>query len=454
MELNLREIADYAKKKLEEATDNVVLTAASGKACQVKFANNKIVKSSVENNFDIGVFVTKDKKILVTNIKDIPTEKSDLQKAKKKVDESVSNVKSFLKFVEPKQDYFGIAGGPFKYKKIHGLFDKKISEFDLNETDVVRAGMNAALREGAERTNGIFQLGAADVLLLTSGNVDVESQTTAAYFSIRAMVGKEASGHMTSNARTLKELAAEDAGKFAGEIANVAKNPVAGKAGKYDVLFSPLAFSVIAQNFGEAASIFDIEANLSFFKNKLNKQIGPKGLNICDDATIAGGIASSEYDMEGVPTKKIPVLENGILKTYLHNTSSARKYKTKTTGNAGLMAPGPHNVVFEAGKGTRDDLIREVKRGIYITNLWYLRYQNMSAGDFSVIPRDGVFQIKNGQILRPLKQLRVSDNMLNVLKNIYLRGNDIKQMAGWETSTPVHTPHVVVKNINITRPTG
>ncbi len=454
MKSNLREIAEYARKKLAEVADDVVLAAVAGQASQIKFANNKIVKTAIENTFDISAFVTKDKKILITNIKDMPTEKSEVSAAKKKVDESSKNIKKFLKFVQPKPDFFGIASGPFKYKKIPRLFDKKIANFDLNEVDFVQAGMNAALNEGAERTNGIFQLNAADAILLTSGNVDIESQATSAYFSIRALIEKDASGHMNSNARTLRDIEVEESGRFAGEIARQAKHPESGKAGKYDVLFAPLAFSVIAQNFGEAASIFDVEANLSFFKNKLGEQLGQKSLNIYDDATIAGGIASCEYDAEGVPTGKIPIIHNGVLKTYLYNTSSAKKYKTKTTGNAGLIAPGPHNVVFEAGTDSRESLIKEIKHGLYITNVWYLRYQNMSTGDFSVIPRDGMFLIENGKIAGPVKQLRVSENMLNILKNIHALGDDLKQMAGWETSIPVLTPHVIVKNVNITQPTN
>ncbi len=470
MDSHIFEIAEYAKKKLAGIADNFVITAVVSKASQIKFSNNKIAKTATESMSDLGFFVTKNKKILITNVKgalgetvaepsvaghagtEIQTGR--LAAAKKKIDETVKQASKFLRFIQPKPDYFGIADGPFKYKKILGLLDKKIENFSLDSVDVVELGINAAMKEGAERTNGIFQLGFADGLLMTSSGVMAESKSTSAYFSIRAMIGKDASGHMTSNARALPKLDVAGAAEFAGGIARLARNPVAGKAGRYDVVFAPLAFSVIAQNFGEAASIFDVEANLSFFKGRLGQQIGPKGLNIYDDPTIPGGIASSEHDAEGTPTKKNTIIKNGMLNTYLHNTSTARKYKTKTTGNAGLIAPGPHNVVFEAGRGTRDDLIKEIKQGIYITNLWYLRYQNISNGDFSVIPRDGMFLIENGEIKKPIKQLRVSENMLSILKNIYLRGRDVKQMAGWETSIPVLAPHVIVKNVNITQPTG
>jgi PmbA protein len=77
----------------------------------------------------------------------------------------------------------------------------------------------------------------------------------------------------------------------------------------------------------------------------------------------------------------------------------------------------------------------------------------MSTGDFSTIPRDGIFLIKNGKIYKSLKDLRIRDSMLNILKNIRAIANDTKQIYSWEIGTPVFTPHVLVKDVGVTMPT-
>ena len=137
----------------------------------------------------------------------------------------------------------------------------------------------------------------------------------------------------------------------------------------------------------------------------------------------------------------------------MHNTSTAARYKTKTTANAGLISPEPHNIIMKGGDATTDEIFRSVKKGVYITNVWYTRFQNHLTGDFSTIPRDGAFYIENGKIKHPLKDIRVSENIVQMLKNISLVGKDVTQVKSWEVDIPTFCPHVLVKNVQITKPT-
>jgi PmbA protein len=138
------------------------------------------------------------------------------------------------------------------------------------------------------------------------------------------------------------------------------------------------------------------------------------------------------------------------LRTYLHNTSTAKKYKVKTTANAGLIGPSPSNLILEGKKGNPFD----IDNGIYVTNVWYTRFQNYATGDFSTIPRDGMFLIENGEICGPINGLRISENMLNLLKNISVFGKNPQQITSWEAEIPVITPDVLIKNVRFTKPTS
>jgi len=99
-------------------------------------------------------------------------------------------------------------------------------------------------------------------------------------------------------------------------------------------------------------------------------------------------------------------------------------------------------------------MISELGNGIYVTNCWYTRFQNYSTGDFSTIPRDGIFLVEDGELSDPIKEIRISDNMQRLLKNISALGNDTRHIHWWEAETPCFTPHVMIKDVNITRSTG
>ena len=142
------------------------------------------------------------------------------------------------------------------------------------------------------------------------------------------------------------------------------------------------------------------------------------------------------------------------MNTYLHNTSTAKKYDVRTTANAGLISPNPFNIVFNNGKLNKDEIISEIKKGLIVTNVWYTRFQNYATGDFSTIPRDGIFKVENGKITGSVKELRVSDNLLHILENVSLIGNKQDHVFGWEVELPVVTPPVLVKDINLTKSVG
>src|SRR5438477_492682 len=169
-----------------------------------------------------------------------------------------------------------------------------------------------------------------------------------------------------------------------------------------------------------------------------------------DDGS-ADSIARKRFDAEGVPTRRNLLVNKGILKTYLHNTSTAKKFKTKTTGNAGLVAPDSHAVFVKPGDRSRDEIFSEVKDGLWLTNTWYTRYQSYVTGDLSTIPRDGIFHIRNGDVVEAWKDIRVTDNLLHLMKNIVALSDEAEQMMWWgEVSVPNFVPYALIKDVGIT----
>ncbi|HLD88900.1 MAG TPA: TldD/PmbA family protein [Candidatus Nanoarchaeia archaeon] len=440
----MKEIIDYAVKKfVRSGADDVVATMASNRTNQIKFVNSKIISSNEWDSVDASFFVTFNKKVIMTSLKNL---------TKKSADETVKKVVSFSKNAVPNKEYNGIAEGPFKYKKIEDVYDKKIMMLEEKTADIVNDSTNVAMKNGAKRCSGVLETQYDRTYLVTTNEVRAEDEGTRIYFSIRSFTDKNASGHKVAVSRMLKYFNPEKTADESAEIAVMAKNPEHIVAGKYDMIFAPLPFANIIEHLGSGASIFSVESGLSCLNGKLGKKIAPEKFALTDDGTLRNGIYSAKFDAEGVPTQKNPLIEKGVLKTYLHNTSTAKKYGVKTTANAGLISPAPHNLVVGKGGLKKEELIAGMKKGIYVTNIWYTRFQNYSTGDFSTLPRDGCFLVENGRIIKSIRNIRINENLLNMMANISQIGSDLTAIKGWEVETPVVLPHIIVRNVSITKP--
>ncbi len=429
-------------RSLKAQVDDAAVALSNTIVSHVKFTNNMISIIKDWETTLLYVFIALNKSVVISTINDMTIDQWVLAK----------RFVTLAKVTAPNKEYYGIASGPFKYKRIKESYDKKVLALSTKLADITERGIQAALSAGAKRVAGVLEVTNTESILLTSGNVDTTEKGTELYFSIRAFADKDASGHDIAVSRVMNKFNIEETAKKSARTAMMAKHPINGDIGKFDVVFAPLPFANILEKVGSAASIFNVEAGLSFFTNALNKRVAAPLVSIYDDGLLENGLHSSKCDAEGVPSKRTAIIEHGVLNSYLHNTSTAKRYGTESTANAGIIAPEPRNIVFQQGKDTPQKLIEQVNNGIYVTNVWYTRAQNLLTGDFSTIPRDGIFYIKRGKVQHAIKNIRISDNMLHILRNLYAIANNKQQIRGWEVETPVTTPSVLVKDLNITRP--
>ncbi len=433
---------NFIKFALKNGADDIVIEKNLSETKQVRFANNNIQIFKNWNTETIKIFLSYKKRIVNTTVFDV---------SEKSIKNTIKNLIKCAKIIKPNQDYAGIAEGPFKYKKIPKGFDKKI--FNINLLDITEKMINSAL-ENSKNTAGIVYTDVGHIELETSSNVFASEKTTAIKLSIRAFNKDEETGHAASCSRSLSSINPEKIGRKAGEISKLAKNPEKLESGKYNVIFDPLSAANLLNVIGAYSSIFFVDSGMSFLRGKLGKKVANNIVNLIDNGKIINGYYSSPFDDEGTPTKKTTIIDKGILKNYLHNTSTAKKYKTKTTGNAGLIVPYPRNIILKKGKISKEKLFKDFN-GLYITNVWYTRFQNYLKGDFSTIPRDGIFLIRNGKIVKSIKEIRISDNLQRILENIKNVSNRPEWIIWWGLNfqIPVFTPYILVKNVNITQST-
>ena len=364
------------------------------------------------------------------------------------IPETVGRLVKIAKSSQPNPDFVGLAKGPFKYTRL--ATDPKVVKL-MDGSDHVAAAIGGALAEGAKETAGSFWRYHEEQFLHTSNGASGSDVSTGLYVSIRAHAGPESSGHGVSCATRTSAFDPERAGHKAGRIAALAKDPVAGTPGAYDVVFDPLIFGSLIEQMGGRASAYSVAAGFSPLGGKLGKKVASNLVTLFDDGG-ADTLGRRRFDEEGVPVKRKAIVEGGVLKTYLHNTSTAKKFKTKTTANAGLVAPSPHALLVEPGDWTRDELFREVRDGLWLTNTWYTRYQSYVTGDFSTIPRDGIFRIKDGEIVGVWKDIRLTDNLLGVWKRVKGLSKKTEQVQWWgEVAYPTMAPYALVTKVNATR---
>ncbi len=428
MSMRVERIVEIAKKY---GVDDVVATNVKEIVKQVRFSNNQI---SISKRYELegnSVFLAKDKKVIVGTIRSY---------------DDVRRLVEMMKYVNPRKYYYGIAKGGFTYNEIEKYHDESLIGAD--EIGIVKD----AIDHVKGRSAGNLYLREYSILKATSGGIFASDSGTTAEFSIRVFHDKYSSGQSVACSRTLSDLDYLGAVEEANNYAKLSRNPKKGKEGKYDVIFTPLAFGDLLNQVGTALSAFNVDAGFSCFANKIGEVVGSDVVTIIDDGRMENGIGSVLFDEEGVPTKKNVLIENGVLTTYLHNTSTAKKYKTETTGNAGLIAPRPWNIILKEGDYSLDEMIKEVKNGILITNVWYTRFTNYLTGDFSTIPRDAMIEIKDGKLTRPVVELRVSDNLIRILKNVKAISSFSKQVKWWEFEYPAKTGYVLVNNVHLTSP--
>jgi PmbA protein len=182
----------------------------------------------------------------------------------------------------------------------------------------------------------------------------------------------------------------------------------------------------------DAASGDAIWRGASFLAGKLGEAITAAILTIVDDnimllPTGAGGFGSSPFDDEGLPALRTVVVENGVLRNYLLNTYTARKLGMKSTHNAarglaGAPGTGCGNLYLEPGALSPEQIIGDVKAGLYVTGLMGFG-TNLVTGDYSR-GATGLW-IENGQLTHAVEEVTIAGNLAEMLRNVTAVGNDL-----------------------------
>lgn len=271
------------------------------------------------------------------------------------------------------------------------------------------------------------------------------------FVSAIAKEGEEIkSGMAIKLSRDFNELDAETIAKEAAEeaLAQLGEQSIPSK--KYPIIMRHDASASLLATFTPIFSAENTQKNQSLLKGKVGETIASPAYTVVDDPYHPLSLWGTNFDGEGVATKKQTIVEAGQLKTLFHNRKTAKKDQVETTANAqkssykGTLSVGPINLYIEPGTKSREELIGNLQEGVFITDLAGLHSGvNPISGDFSVAASG--FYIKDGKIDVPIKQMTVAGNYFDYLKHVEAVGTDLQFAPGGYGS-----PSLYIKELSVT----
>lgn len=188
-------------------------------------------------------------------------------------------------------------------------------------------------------------------------------------------------------------------------------------SGKYHMVVDNMNSSRLLSPLISAILGSAIQQQNSFLLDKLNQKVAGDRLNLTDEPHLPKSPGARYFDSEGVATKRLPVFENGVLKTYYIDTYNANKLGAAPTVGS------PSILTMQMGNKDVDGLVASVEKGILVTG-FNGGNCNSSTGDFSY----GVegFLIENGSLTQPISEMNITGNMLSLWSHLAEVGKDTR----------------------------
>jgi predicted Zn-dependent protease len=272
--------------------------------------------------------------------------------------------------------------------------------------------------------HGAWTAAEVETAVASSAGVAATDRVTDSLYKVTCIAPGGRSGYATQAAPSstvldLRSVADRAAGKSAGSEAPAKLEP-----GEYPVVLEPQAVGDLLNWLGMLAfNGLAYADECSALCGRLGTRVVTPSINLSDSPRYPGTLPRA-FDAEGVPKAPLPLIQDGVAARVVHDTRSAALVGARSTGHALAPAgtgdgPSPTNLVMVGG-GAADEaeLCRPIERGVYVTRLWYTNAVRPKETLLTGLTRDGTFLIEDGQVTRPLHDLRFTDRVLDILSRV------------------------------------
>lgn len=282
-----------------------------------------------------------------------------------------------------------------------------------------------------------YEDGEYEVAIVNSSGLNAAYQ--GAYCGLYlVVVGQEQEDNQTGFALQYRlkfaELDPETVGREAAEKAVRMLGAKQIGTQRVPVLLDPYVATSFLGVLAPALTAEAVQKGKSLFAQKIGQPVGSNVLTLVDDGTLPNGIASAPFDGEGVPSSRTVLIENGNLRTYLYNTYTAARDGVSSTGNGvrgsfkSTPEVGTTNFFIQPGEVSQQQLMTDIKEGLYITEVMGMHTANPISGDFSV-GAAGLW-IKDGQFTVPVRGIAIAGNLADLLQSIEGVASDLNFFGG------------------------
>ena len=300
---------------------------------------------------------------------------------------------------------------------------------------------------------GIYSTGQSAEAIFNSRGVAAWYAESMAQFSITAMAG-DSSGWAKASAVSHSAIDPLALARSAADKARLSNDPHEIAPGRYTVILEPAAvLDLVGQMFGDFSATAVADSR-SFLTDRVGKKLFGDNIQISDDVAhpLQAGVP---FDGEGVPRRKLTLVEAGVPRELAYARSSAQRSGVQPTGH-GFPLPNevgeaPLNIVIAGGSTSVDQMISSTDLGILVTRLWYIRevdpYEKIMTG----MTRDGTFLIENGRVSRGLRNFRFNQGIIELLNNVEALSPSVR--ASGEEAFDMVVPAMKVSGFNFTEVT-
>jgi PmbA protein len=424
----MEEILARAKKYVQEAE----VYQVSSEETSVKFEANKLKQLQTSQSTSVALRVIKDGRIgyaTTTGISD----------AARLVSNAVETAEfgSEAKFVMP---------GKEQYPKVY-VYDAAVNKVSTGEMVGLGEKMIEAVTKSTTRImcEGGVSRGMVTVRLANSRGGQAEYKKS--FFSLgiegtivtgsdMLFVGEsDSSCHPLSDPKKVIDtvLLQLERAKKQAKVATRKMPVIFTPDGIVSALIMPLLSAFNGKTVLEGASPLG---------QKLGQKVFDKNFNLFDDPTQEYRPASRPCDDEGVASQRTPLVENGVVTTFLYDLQTAALAGKKSTGNGNrgrgsLPSPAPSALIVTPGKTSFDDMLKDIKEGLVVEQLMGAEQGNLLAGDFSGNVLLG-YKVENGKIVGRVKDTMVSGNVYSILKDIAAIGSETRWVGGFLKTPPFY----------------
>jgi len=342
------------------------------------------------------------------------------------IDELVDRAVSMARVV-PEDPYCGLADADqlaTDFPDLDGCDEQEpdaetLSERAAEAEDAARAVAGVTNSEGAEASWGLSRIAVA-----ASNGFSQRRAGSRHSISVSVIAGegtemeREYDYVTTVHADDLPSPG--DIGRSAGEKTVSRLNPQKAASASVPIVYDPRVSNSLVRHLAGAVNGTSVTRGTTFLKDKTGEKIFPDAITIVDDPLRPRGLGSKSFDGEGVRTKRLEIIENGVLASWILDLRSARQLGLATTGHAGRgvsspPSPSTTNLYLQAGDVSQKELMADITSGLYVTEMMGFGV-NTITGDYS--RGASGFWIENGELAYPVNEVTIAGNLEQMFANM------------------------------------